>query len=79
MVTITIKGPQGVGKTMLARMIKDLIQKDAEAAGSRRAVAIVDVGIQSKAARKKTIAESFQQGCDTRTAKDTLIVVRQTC
>ena len=79
MVTITIKGPQGVGKTMLARMIKDLIQKDAEAAGSRRAVAIVDVGIQSKAARKKTIAEFTKRAPFETTTKDVVIVVRQTC
>ena len=79
MITVTIKGPQGCGKTNLAKLIQVAIEREASSSGSRRRVDVLDVGNQPKAVRRKAIAEFTKRAPFETTTKDVVIVVRQTC
>jgi thymidylate kinase len=66
-VIITIEGPQGSGKTRLARKIKNLVQMELDLNGDARKVKLWDEGEKGMPYRPKRLAA----------VKDVMIVVKQ--
>ena len=64
---ITVEGPQGSGKTRLARKIKNLVQMELDLKGDARKVKLWDEGEKGMPYRPKRLS----------TLKDVVVVVRQ--